>query len=236
MNIIAEIGLAHMGSFSRAKELIVAAKESGATAVKFQIYSASDIWQSDSDIDLRQWKQLPVESYRALFSFAKESGLQVGASLFSDYGLSGLHEMDFLKIAGRSFPGDLVAAAAKWDTDQPVYISCRSFLPSSLRYPQRFVFMACGEYPTAGEGYCFPIEQMKYVRKHTLMRSNGFRLPYGYSSHSPYFDGGVDCAQAKQMGATVIEKHFCLSREGLIVDADHSLEPDEFKKMTEALK
>ena len=43
MTIIAEIGTAHTGSISKAKELINAAKEAGADCVKFQWVYADEI-------------------------------------------------------------------------------------------------------------------------------------------------------------------------------------------------
>ena len=38
MNIIAEIGWNHLGDINLAQRMIVAAKESGATTVKFQLW------------------------------------------------------------------------------------------------------------------------------------------------------------------------------------------------------
>ena len=54
-----------------------------------------------------------------------------------------------------------------------------------------------------------------------------FGVPAGLSDHSL---GSVGAIAAVAMGAKIIEKHFCISREIENPDASFSMEPSEFKK------
>ena len=55
-----------------------------------------------------------------------------------------------------------------------------------------------------------------------------FDVPVGLSDHS---QGSVGAVTAVALGAKVVEKHFCLSREIENPDASFSMEPQEFKQM-----
>lgn len=223
MVIVAEIGLAHGGSEKAAEALIQEAAAAGADAVKFQVYQAAHIWSADSDIDKRQFNQLPVESYMMLAAKAHKLGLQVGASFFSEYGATLIPFLDFLKIGGRSFPESVPKIIM--DSELPVYVSCRRYLPTE-QGPANWLWMACSNYP---DSYRFPVNQIEYVRKLSLER------PWGYSSHSVPTQI-EDCLRAAYLGASVIEKHFCLSREDLRTDRGHSLEPAEFASLVRRIK
>ena len=64
--IIAEIGTGHNGSLQKAKELIAAAKESGADAVKFQIVYADEILHPDTGFVNLPTGRIPLYEF---FSF-----------------------------------------------------------------------------------------------------------------------------------------------------------------------
>ena len=60
-----------------------------------------------------------------------------------------------------------------------------------------------------------------------------FNLEVGLSDHSL---GSIGAVTAVAMGASVIEKHFCISREIENPDSAFSMEVDEFKKMVEEIR
>src|SRR6267154_4043332 len=83
---IAEISCNHGGSLAQAKELIQAAKEAGADAVKIQTYFAEDITINSGEVDFRiengpwngqtlwelyQKTQTPYEFIEPMFEYAK---------------------------------------------------------------------------------------------------------------------------------------------------------------------
>lgn len=59
-----------------------------------------------------------------------------------------------------------------------------------------------------------------------------FAVPVGFSDHSM---GHTADVVAAVLGARVIEKHFCVSREIDSADAEFSMTPSEYKKMVEAV-
>lgn len=61
---------------------------------------------------------------------------------------------------------------------------------------------------------------------------NRFGVPIGFSDHSM---GHTADVVAAVLGATVIEKHFCISRDIASADAEFSMTPKEFRDMVDAV-
>ena len=61
--IIAEIGVNHNGNFKIAEKLIKIAKNSGANAVKFQIFKASDLSKKNAKLAPYQFKNIKKKSH-----------------------------------------------------------------------------------------------------------------------------------------------------------------------------
>lgn len=59
-----------------------------------------------------------------------------------------------------------------------------------------------------------------------------FKVPIGFSDHSM---GHIADVVAAVLGARVIEKHFCISRDIDSADAEFSMMPSEYKEMVEAV-
>jgi N-acetylneuraminate synthase len=59
------------------------------------------------------------------------------------------------------------------------------------------------------------------------------RIHIGYSGHEK---GWYPTLLAVMMGAEIVERHFCLSRDSFVHHIECSLEPKEFKEMTEAIR
>ncbi|MCR5773299.1 MAG: N-acetylneuraminate synthase family protein, partial [Butyrivibrio sp.] len=62
---------------------------------------------------------------------------------------------------------------------------------------------------------------------------NKFGVPVGLSDHSMGYAAAVGAAA---LGARVIEKHFCISRDYKTADSAFSMEPDEYKSMVENVR
>ena len=79
-------------------------------------------------------------------------------------------------------------------------------------------------YPAVTDG--MDLNTMLDIKKH-------FGCPAGLSDHSM---GSLGAVTAVAMGASVIEKHFCLDREVKTPDSVFSMEPIEFKKMVRDIR
>lgn len=141
--------------------------------------------------------------------------------LFVSTGMCGLREIeDALCVLAAGFntpegwipsPEDLQTAL--WDAERRQHLK------------QRVVLLHCTtEYPT-------PLEEANLRALSTLQKT--FGLETGYSDHTA---GTLAATVAVALGATVIEKHFTLDRNLEGPDHQASLEPDELKRMIQAIR
>ena len=270
--IIAEAGVNHNGSFELAKELVLAAAEAGADAIKFQTFSANNLVLKNtkkadyqvkntgnamSQYDMLRALEISPEAHFELRNLAHSNGIEFMSSAFDRTWLAFLIEevgVKRLKIpSGEMLNGPLILLAAR--SKLPVILSsgmCTiedvlytlSIIAWADRYPdghpssaeeldnlrardgwldglkERISLLQCvSEYPTAPADL-----NLKAIA--TLQDATGLRT--GLSDHSVGWHLPVASVAA---GASIIEKHFTLSRR--LPGPDHiaSLEPDELLKM-----
>lgn len=234
--IVAEISSNHLGDYDRAVSMVMAAKTAGADAVKFQVYEldtlAADVmlesgpWDGYSYYELYAEGRTPWVWLRKLFDFARSIGIVPFASPFSESAVEFLEALDcpIYKVASPEIIHlPLIAACAQ--TGKPLIISTGMAELSEIYNADDvarshgatdITFLHCiSSYPANPED--FNLETMHTLKKHN------FRV--GLSDHSLSSIAAV-CAVA--LGATVIEKHFTLSRADGGSDAKFSLEPHEF--------
>lgn len=237
--IVAEISSNHLGDYGRAIDLVVAAKNAGADAVKFQVYTPQEIaanvriqsgpWEGMNYRALYREGETPREWLPDLFALARSIGIVPFASPFSESAVEFLETLDcpIYKIASPEiihYP--LIAACAQ--TRRPLIISTGMASLAEI-YNADDVARAHGatditylhcisSYPANPED--FNLETMHMLRKHNLH--------IGLSDHSL---SSIAAIASVALGAIVIEKHFTLSRTDGGSDAKFSLEPDEFEAM-----
>lgn len=239
--LIAEIGSNHNQDLSLALELIDAAAESGAQAVKFQsirpdklIYEPK---MTEGDRRLLQKIQLDEEWYAPLFQRAKQKGIACFSAPTYLEAVDKLVESgaELMKIASPQtygFPA-LIDAVAK--TGLPTIMSTGyCLLPEIERAVQRFfrygkpenlILLHCvSNYPTRPEN-----ANLRFMD--TLRQA--FPLPVGLSDHTPGWDVAL---AAVARGACVIEKHITFSRRMPGPDHHFALETAEFQEMAERIR
>jgi sialic acid synthase SpsE len=229
-------------------ELIHAAKEAGADAVKFQTFTPETICANGADEycrmtdgpwtdmrlrDLYAEAQTPREWHEPLFKQARMMGLQVWSTPFCP------DDVDFLETLGcprykiSSFDvvnAPLLERIAK--TGKPAIMSTGMASDDEIwqavdrfHYAYDLTLLHCiSEYPANPETMNMP--------RLAELRAT-YACPVGLSDHS-LTDGAAIMAVA--MDAVMIEKHLTLDRSFGGLDAGFSLEPHEFKRMVKRIR
>ena len=248
--IIAELSANHNGSIVRAFESILAAKESGADAVKIQTFTADTItiksdrrefriegglWDGSTLYDLYKEAETPYEWHKPLFYYAKKIGITIFSSPFDSTAVDLLEELNApaYKIASPEII-DLPLIKYVAQTKKPMIISTGMANLDEISEAvemarengcQDLVLLHCiSSYPA-------PFEQSNLRTIPDLTEK--FNVLAGLSDHTM---GAVVATTSVALGACVIEKHFTLSRDDKGPDSEFSLEPDELKRLCQDTK
>jgi len=248
--IIAELSANHNGSLDRAKASIKAAKESGAHAIKLQTYTAdtmtiecnkSDfivkggLWNGYKLYDLYNEAHTPYDWHKELFSYAKEISITSFSTPFDETAVQLLEELDTpaYKIASFELTDiPLIRLVAK--TGKPLLISTGMASEQEITdavdaarnagCESLLLFHCISSYPA-------PIEQA-HLKKIINLRKK-FGVEVGLSDHTL---GTAAAIASIALGASVIEKHFTLSRNEKGPDSEFSIEPNELKDLVNYTK
>lgn len=239
---IAEVSANHLGSLERALKIIEAAAFSGATAVKFQTYTAStmtldindftvsddhELWGGRKLFELYEEAYTPWEWHSQLFAHCRELGVIPFSSPFDLTAVHFLESLDapMYKIASLE-TGDHRLIRAVAETGKPLIVSTGATEWNEVEELVKVVenagnkdltLLVCtSSYPSA------PIDA--HLRRIEKLKST-FGVKVGLSDHT--LGIGVSIA-AIALGATAIEKHLTLRRSDGGADGAFSMEPEEF--------
>ena len=242
--VIAEMSGNHNGDLERALELVRAAAAAGAHAVKIQTYTAHTItldvdspmfrlsadhplWPDRRLYDLYTEAHTPWEWHEPIFALAQELGMLAFSAPFDPTAvefLAGLG-VPLMKSASSEIT-DLPLIRAIAGTGLPTIISTGTATMGEIDAAVRaargtgnedLVVLACtASYPAPAEA--------SNLRGIPVLR-DALDVQVGLSDHTLGIGASV---AAVALGATVIEKHLTLDRADGGVDADFSLDPDEF--------
>lgn len=249
--MIAEMSANHLMDFERAKHIIRLAKDSGADAIKLQTYRPDTItidcnakefyadeggpWEGHTLFELYKSAYTPWEWHKDLFDYAKEIGITCFSSPFDLTAVDFLENLDApaYKIASYEI-NDIPLIKKVAETGKPIIISTGiaeiedielALETCKMTGNNDVVLLKCAsEYPT-------PYEDLN-LRTITDMSSR-FDCIVGLSDHS--LGCAVDVA-AVALGACVIEKHLTIRRADGGPDGLFSMEPEEFRIMTESVR
>ncbi len=245
--IIAEMSGNHHHSLERALQIVEAAAKAGAHAVKLQTYTADtmtlDLEEGDfsiRDVDslwkgytlyrLYQEAYTPWEWHKPIFERCQNLGLLAFSSPFDESAVDFLELLNVPCYKIASFENTdlpLIRKAAK--TGKPLIVSTGMATLTELDETVRaireagckdLILLQCtSSYPASPQdSNILTIPHLK----------EAFRCQVGLSDHTL----GIGVAAASvALGATVIEKHFTLSRSEGGVDSAFSLEPEEMKQL-----
>jgi len=246
--IIAELSGNHNQSLDRAKDIVKAAAEAGAHALKLQTYTADTItinhrgglfditdenslWHGKNLYELYEEAHTPWEWHKEIFDYAKELGMEAFSSPFDETAVDFLEDLNVPAYKIASFESNhhpLLKKVAS--TGKPVIISSGASKINDL-LESVAVLRSSG---------CKNITVLKCTSTYPANpeNSNIVTIPefqkhfpddlIGLSDHTMGI--GVSVASVA-LGARVIEKHFTLRRADGGVDSAFSLEPEEMKNL-----
>lgn len=243
--IIAEMSGNHNQSLERALHLVELAAEAGVDALKLQTYTPDTItldihtgeffigdeknlWNGNSLYNLYKEAYTPWEWHKAIFDKASELGLVAFSSPFDETAVDFLETLNVPAYKIASFENvDLPLIRKVARTGKPTIISTGMATAGEIDEAVRtfqaegndqLVLLKCtSTYPATPENS--NISTIPHMREL-------FGTEIGLSDHT--MGVGVAIA-AVTLGATVVEKHFTISRAEGGVDSAFSMEPDELK-------
>ena len=245
--VIAEMSGNHNQSLERALEIIEAAAKSGAHALKIQTYTpdtmtidlderefyisdSKSLWVGTSLYKLYGKAYTPWEWHKPIFDRARELGIIPFSTPFDDTAVDFLEELNVPCYKIASFENtDLPLIRRVAATGKPLIISTGMATVAELDDTVR----------AAREAGCKDLILLKCTSTYpaTAENTNILTIPHlrellgcevGLSDHT--MGVGVSIASVA-LGASVIEKHFTLSRADGGVDSAFSMEPSEMAQL-----
>lgn len=245
--IIAEMSGNHNQSLDRALEIVETAARVGVHALKIQTYTAEtmtldindgdffiddpdSLWKGNSLYQLYQQAYTPWEWHKPIFDRCKELGIIGFSTPFDATSVDFLESLDVPCYKIASFENiDLPLIRKVASTGKPMIISIGMATIAELDETVR----------AAREAGCHDLTLLKCTSTYPASPKNMnlmtiphlrelFGVQVGLSDHTL----GIGVALASvALGATVIEKHFTLSRADGGVDAAFSMEPTEMQQL-----
>lgn len=248
--VVAEMSGNHGGSLQKALNLVDAAFQAGADALKLQTYKPETItvrgndnrfiikeglWSGKSLSELYEEAMTPWEWHSQIFEKAKSLGMFCFSSPFDESAVDFLEsELNppVYKIASfelNHYPllkkiarlGKPVIASVGVSSEEEVRTALEILKENGS--PEIFLLHCVSEYPAQPSDFCLNLMP-------ELGQTHG--VVFGLSDHSL---GHLVSVAATALGARLIEKHLCLDRELSSVDGGFSMLPNEFAEMTSSV-
>ena len=248
--VIAEMSANHAGRLENALEIVRQAARAGADCVKVQTYTADTLtidcdneyfqikeglWAGRTLYDLYQEASTPWMWQERIKQECEACGVDFLSTPFDSTAVDFLDGIGCEAYKISSFElVDLPLIQYTAEKGKPIMISCGMGSIEEIQdaidvckqagNEEIVLLKCCSEYPA-------DLEDMHLKNIPDMMER--FCVPVGLSDHSM---GSLAAIVGVSLGASVIEKHFCISREIKSPDSAFSMEPQEFAQMVEDIR
>ncbi|MEE8451909.1 MAG: pseudaminic acid synthase [Thermoguttaceae bacterium] len=249
--VIAELSANHNQDFDHAVELIRMAKQAGADAVKLQTYTpdtltirserecfrieGGTLWDGRTLYDLYADAQMPWSWQPRLKAVADELGITCFSSAFDATSVDFLEEMGMPAHKIASFElVDLPLIERVARTGKPLLLSTGMATLAEIEEAVQTARQAGATQIgllKCTSAYPAPAEEMNLRTIPHL--AEAFGVPVGLSDHTM---GTAAAVAAVALGACLVEKHVCLSRDEGGPDSPFSATPDELRRLIEDVR
>ena len=248
--IIAEAGVNHNGDMKLARDLIDAAAEAGADAVKFQTFKAEEVSSfsapkadyqrqttdpAESQLDMLRRLELTPEAHHELQSYCRKRGVLFLSTPFDEDSADLLDELEvpLFKIGSGEVTNkpflEYIARKGK-----PVILSTGMSYLSEIDQAVRVIrSTGCDRLVLLHCVSNYPADPADVNLRAMQTLALAFDAIVGYSDHTP----GVESALgAVALGAAVIEKHLTIDRDLPGPDHKASMEPREMASLVHGVR
>lgn len=237
--IIAEMSANHNGNLDVALRIVEEAKRAGADAIKMQTYKpdtitlksdlpdfqiSAGLWAGRTLYDLYEWAHTPWDWHKPLFDRARQLGITIFSSPFDRTAVDLLEDLDVPAYKIASFEAvDLSLIKYVASTGKPMIISTGM---ANIEEIEEAIDAArvggCKELAILHCVSGYPAPASDYNLRTIPDMIERFGLVTGLSDHT--LDNTIAITSIA-LGASIIEKHFTLDRNGGGPDDSFSLEP-----------
>jgi len=248
--VIAEMSANHNGDITNAYKIIDMAKSSGADALKMQTYTADTItidsdlpdfqlteglWAGRTLYQLYQEAYTPWDWHKPLFDYARKIGITMFSSPFDSTAVDLLEDLNTPAYKIASFEAiDLPLIEYVANTGKPMIIS--TGMADAEEIQEAIDAARDGGCKELAILHCvsgYPAPSEDYNLRTLLDMQQRFGVVTGLSDHTL---DNTTAITSVALGASIIEKHVTLNRNGGGPDDSFSLEPAELAELCSGTK
>lgn len=248
--LIAEAGVNHNGDIELAKQLVDAAVEARADAVKFQTFRAERVVSADapkatyqkvttdageSQLEMVRHLELSPEAHETLQTYCQERKILFMSTPFDKGSVDLLDELDvplFKVGSGEITNCPLLRYIAR--KGKPIILSTGMSYLSEVDEAIRVIRDAGNDQLVLL--HCisnYPADPADVNLRAMATMARAFQVPVGFSDHTP----GIEVSLAAvALGACVVEKHFTLDKDLPGPDHRASLDPQELEALVRGIR
>lgn len=236
VTIIAEVGTNHNGDLDTALQLIAVAARCGADVVKFQSFLADDLLaQDDANRDRLRRLEMPRDWYPRLMACCRDNGV---AFLSTATNFTTLEWMEQLGAIGYKVASCNITHAPLIDRlialNKPLVISLgMATLDEIVALAERFDRAGFDRYAVMHCVSQYPAPPASMHLGNIAVLRKLLPCPVGLSDHS---QGTHIAVAAVALGAAIVEKHISLDKQGIGMDHEVAILPEQFERLCRAVR